>query len=172
MKKSNILSPFGHRIIVATGILLFSIIYLIDIETLKNSQDKLLVNPVIWIIIILYPIILWQEWREWKREKEKETLQSQVKADDGDEEDETSAKLTKKIFYFMVSTMLYLALMNYLGFAIMTLVFMPVLLWILGTKSKRVLIFLPIITTFVLFMLFDYLLGIPLPLGTLFEGGF
>lgn len=164
-KLRNLLSPFAHRVIVATGILLFALLYLYEIGSLKNPQDKLLVNPVIWIMVILYPIILWQEWRQFKQSKSEEET-----AEDDKESADTSAKLTKKIFFFMLSTFGYLILMNYFGFFIMTILYMPLLMWILGTKSKWTLIILPIVTTVVLFVLFDLVLGIPLPQGVLIEG--
>ena len=142
-------------------------LYLYEIGALKNPQDKLMVNPVIWIIIILYPVILWQEWRQFKSRNSEE---GQAAEDEENEESETSAKLTKKILFFMLSTFGYLILMNYLGFFIMTILFMPLLMWILGTKSKLTLIILPIVTTVILFVLFDLILGIPLPQGMLIEG--
>lgn len=166
-KFRGLFSPFAHRIIVATGILLFALLYLYEIGSLKNPQDKLLVNPVIWIIIILYPIILWQEWRQFKGKQSEEVQSEETKED---EDSETSARLTKKIFFFMLSTFGYLILMNYLGFFIMTILFMPLLMWILGTKSKWILIILPIVTTGILYILFDPILGIPLPQGMLIEG--
>lgn len=90
-------TQFSHRIIMATLILLFTLVYLYDIGSLKDSQDKLLVSPVIWIIIILYPIILFQEWREFKDK----SYSKQSEEDFAEEEDsEESAKLTKKSFLF------------------------------------------------------------------------
>lgn len=168
-KFRSILTPFVHRIIVATAILAFALLYLYEIADLKNAQDKLLVNPVIWIIVILYPIIIWQEWRTFKKNKQEET-EGKIDANNEEEPDgssETSAKLTKKIFFFMLSTFVYLLLMDSLGFMITTVLYMPFLMWNLGTKSKTVLIILPIVTTIVLYFLFNLLLDIPLPQGIL-----
>jgi len=159
------LTPFVHRIIAATLMLVFALIYLIDISALENEQDTLMVNPVIWIMIVLYPIIIWQEWRaEKKKRAEKEDL-----AEDG-EEPESSVGLSRKVFLFMVLTFIYLILMNYIGFVISTILYMPVLMYVFGTKSKKLLITLPIVTALALFFLFNNLLGIPLPIGVLLEG--
>lgn len=160
-KQRKLFSHFSHRIIVATGILIFTLIYFVDVSSLNNPQDRLMVSPVIWIIIILYPIIIWQEWKENKKRKNDEQLQEQS------EDDETSAKLNKRILLFMVSTLVYLAVMSYLGFIISTIIYMPFLMWVLGTKSKKVLVVLPIAFTILLFFLFNNLLGIPLPQGFL-----
>jgi hypothetical protein len=160
-KSGKFFTTFIHRIIVATGILLFTILYFFEIDSLKNAQDKLLVNPVIWIMILLYPIIIWQEWKEKRKEEHTEKAE---------EDDESSARMSKKIFFFMLSTFLYLILMNYVGFIIMTIVYMPFLMWVLGTKSKKTLIILPIVFTVLLYILFNNLLGIPMPQGILLEG--
>lgn len=178
-KRGNILTIFSHKIIVATGILIFTLIYFWDVSSLNNSQDKLLVDPVIWIIILLYPIIIWQEWREKNNKTTEKVGITEQLLDDADltdqleneeEEDEASARLTKKIFYFMLSTLLYLLIMNYLGFVITTIIYMPIIMWILGTKSKKTLILLPIGFTVLLYILFSNLLGIPLPQGLLLQG--
>jgi len=168
-KSNKKITPFIHRVLVATLILFFVIIYYLDISSLKDSQDKLLVNPVIWLVIILYPIIIWQEWKEKRKRdmKHEETLETH----EVDEDDETSVTLSKKVFLFMISTLLYLILINYVGFIISTILFMPSLMLILGTKSKKIVIILPIITTVVLYFLFNNLLGIPLPEGVLLQGG-
>ncbi|WP_339182039.1 tripartite tricarboxylate transporter TctB family protein [Oceanobacillus sp. FSL W7-1293] len=159
-------NAFVHRVIVATGILIFSVVYLVDISSLNSAQDKLMVNPIIWIIILLYPLIIWKEWKEWKEVKQS----ADTGEKESDEVDESSAKLSKKVFLFMLSTLIYLVLMNYLGFLIMTIIYVPTLMWILGTTSKKVLIILPIAFTLLLFYLFNNLLGIPIPSGLLLEG--
>lgn len=161
------LTPFVHRIIAATLIFIFTLIYFIDASSLENQQDTLMVQPVLWIMIILYPIIIWQEWRAEKKRK----VEKQKTAEEEEDADEdTSIRLSKKVFLFMIFTFIYLILMNYIGFIISTIVYMPALMWVLGTKSKKMLIILPIVTAMVLFFLFNNLLGIPLPQGVLLEG--
>ncbi len=177
-KQGKIFTVFSHKIIVATGILILTLLYFIDVSSLNNPEDKLLVNSVIWIIILLYPIIIWQEWREKNNKtSEKAGITEQLLDDvnltdqQGEESDdeETSARLNKRIFYFMLSTFLYLVIMNYLGFIITTIIYMPILMLILGTTSKKILIILPIVFTILLYILFNNLLGIPLPQGLLLQ---
>lgn len=163
-KIGTMLTPFVHRIIVATAILAFALFYLFDISDLKNPQDKLLVNPVIWIIVILYPIIIWQEWRTFKEEQPKE---EKTDSQNDENSSETTTRMTKRIFLFMLTTFVYLLLIDFVGFIITTVLYIPILMWILGTKSKKVLIILPIVTTIALYILFDLLLEIPLPHGIL-----
>jgi len=161
------LTPFVHRIIAATLILLFTIIYIIDASALENSQDTLMVIPVLWIMVLLYPIIIWQEWRAAKKQ---EAEKQEVAEEEEDADNETTLKLSKKVLLFMILTFIYLILMNYIGFIISTILYMPALMWVFGTKSKKLLIILPIVTAVVLFFLFNNLLGIPLPQGVLIEG--
>lgn len=153
--------PFIHRIIVATSILILAVIYFFDVKDLKNPHDRLLISPVFWIMVILYPIIIWQEIREAK----KTIHDSEEVEGDGD-----SYRLTKKVGFFMISVMIYLILLNYIGFIISTILFLPALMWILGTKSRLFPIIFSIIATGLLYLFFDILLGIPLPIGILIEG--
>lgn len=159
------LTPFVHRIIAATLILVFALIYLIDVSALENEQDTLMINPIIWIMVILYPIIIWQEWKAAKKQKAKKEENVEE-----DTESETFVRLSRKVFLFMIFTFIYLVLMHYIGFIISTILYMPVLMYVFGTKSKKMLIVLPIVTAVVLFILFNNLLSIPLPQGVLLEG--
>lgn len=161
MQKTYLNGPFIHRIIIATSILILAIIYFFDVQDLKNPHDRLLISPVFWIMIVLYPIIIWQEIREARNNK---------KESDETEDDGETYKMTKKIGLFMISIVIYLTLMHYIGFIISTVLFLPALMWILGTKSKVMPIVFSIIVTGVLYLFFDILLGIPLPAGILLEG--
>lgn len=163
-KQNKIFTTFFHRIVIATGILLFTIFYFMETNSLQNPQDKLLINPVILIMVLLYPIIIWQEWREHKKEQKEVKDESEL-SEEGESDDESSAKLTRKVFLFMLLTLLYLLVIEYVGFIITTVIYMPVLMYVLGTKSKKILITLPVIFTILLYLLFNNMLGIPLPLG-------
>lgn len=165
---AKFLTPFVHRVIIATLIFLFVLIYLFDVSNLNYQQDTLMVKPILWIMMVLYPIVIWQEWRSAKKQNAEKKETGNEKAES--EEDDTSTRLSKKVILFMVFTFAYLILMNYIGFIISTIIYMPALMWVFGTKSKKMLIALPIATAFLLFFLFNNLLGIPLPQGVLIEG--
>lgn len=164
-EKNKLLSKFAHRIYAVTAIFIFALVYLYQMTSLKNPQDKILVNPVIWLMIIMFPIILWIEWRQFREDfnhqEEGETLES-----------ETNATLTLRVVLFIIITFLYLIVMEKLGFVLSTLVYIPLLMWVLGTKwrdSKLVFILLPILLTIGLYLLFETVLDIPLPEGFLEE---
>lgn len=162
-EKNKLLSKFAHRVYAATGIFVFALVYLYQMTSLKNPQDKILVNPVIWLMIIMFPIILWIEWRQFRedfnQQEEGETLES-----------ETNATLTLRVLFFIVLTFIYLIAMEKLGFVVSTVLYIPLLMWVLGTvwrDSKLVFILLPILMTLGLYLLFETVLDIPLPEGLL-----
>lgn len=159
--KNVLISPFAHRIIIATVIFLCATYYFIDIQALKNSQDRLLINPIYWIMVVLYPIIIWQEWKA-----KSQTNAINVKKD---EDDETKVTLTKKLFSYIACIVIYLIGLNYVGFIITSLIIMPILMIISGADSKLKIVIVPIITIFILYMIFGYLLEVPLPQGILIE---
>src|SRR5699024_12464485 len=112
------LTPFVHRIIAATLILLFTIIYIIDASALENSQDPLLVIPVLWILVLLYPIIIWQEWRAAKKQE----AEQQADADaEGDAENDTCLEHSQQGLLRMIASFIYLIFVNFSGWLISAL---------------------------------------------------
>lgn len=153
-----------NRFIVATLIIVLAGVYFIDVQALPNERDKVLINPIFWIMLVFYPIILWQEWRAWKT-KEQAAQQTASEQDGEPDADEGEGKLTKKLAMFMGSIALYLALFSTVGFVILTPLFLFALMYILGTRSWKVLLSVSILTTIILYFFFVIWLGIPLPQG-------
>ncbi|GAA0355700.1 tripartite tricarboxylate transporter TctB family protein [Bacillus horti] len=153
-----------NRFIVATLIIVLAGIYFIDVQSLPNVRDKVLISPIFWIMLVFYPIILWQEWRTWKA-KERAQQNKATNTKEEPEADEVEGKLSKKIVLFMGSIALYLALITSIGFVILTPVFLFALMYILGTRSWKVLLSVSLITTVLLYIFFVIWLGIPLPQG-------
>lgn len=149
-----------QRFLLPTLILMFVTVYFLEVQGLSDPRDRMLITPVFWIMLFSYPIIIFQEWKKWKAPQQ----------ESADEEDhyEVHAKFTKKVAYFMISIFLYLVLINYLGFILVTLLFLPSLMRLLGTKDWRLLSILPVGVTVTLYLLFVTWLGIPLPKGFLF----
>ncbi|WP_226530750.1 tripartite tricarboxylate transporter TctB family protein [Metabacillus niabensis] len=69
--------------------------------------------------------------------------------------------------YTGILTILYLLLMNFIGFLILTPIYIFGLLWLLTYREVKKLIFLSIGTTIGITALFQYLLGVPIPQGFL-----
>lgn len=65
----------------------------------------------------------------------------------------------------------YIVLMSYFGYTIATLIFMPVLMWILGPRNRRAIpitIIVSLCMTFVMYFAFVEFLKVFLPEGSLF----
>lgn len=158
-----------NRFVVTTIILILAGIYFIDVQSLPNSTDRVLISPIFWIMVVCYPIILWQEWKAWKsKASQVQGKQDAMKEDAEQEEmeaDEAHGRLSKKLVMFMAAIALYLALVSSIGFVILTPLFLIAMMYILGTRSWKVLLSIAVITTIFLYFFFVIWLGIPLPQG-------
>ncbi len=63
---------------------------------------------------------------------------------------------------------IYIVCLPHIGYVVTTAGFIPLMTWILGVRSWRVLILIPVITTGVLYITFTRLLMVPLPAGLFF----
>lgn len=72
-----------------------------------------------------------------------------------------------KSIFFAISIALYLMLMPKLGFVIATILFVLIIMIWLGVRNKYTLVFLPIISSCILYYIFKYLLFVKLPVGIL-----
>lgn len=93
-----------------------------------------------------------------KPNREGETKNSTEK-----QENEKNHNLT----YTSILTILYLLLMNFIGFLILTPIYIFGLLWLLKYRDVKKLIFLALGTTIGITAIFQYLLGVPIPQGLL-----
>ncbi|PTL38103.1 tripartite tricarboxylate transporter TctB family protein [Alkalicoccus saliphilus] len=159
-----------HRMLLPTAIFIFITLYFLEVQGLNDSRDRMLITPIYWVMTLMYPIILFQEWEKWKSVENEKVDESKVENDEQvevDEGSEVDAPLTKKVLSFMLSIFFYLLLVEQVGFVIITLIFIPTLMWLLGTKNWKLLIIMPITVTALLYLLFVTWLGIPLPEGIL-----
>ncbi|WP_059104274.1 tripartite tricarboxylate transporter TctB family protein [Shouchella shacheensis] len=162
----------AHRLILPTLILCFSITYFIEVKAL-SSQDQLLINPIFWVVLFLYLLVIVQECKQWKQKNETlgdvsattDINQEKMTLEDAEAitKSEGDARLTKKVFYYMVGIALYLVLVEPLGFVIVTLAFLSVMMRVLGTKSFKVLTTVPITVVLIIYFIFVEALGIPFP---------
>jgi len=80
------------------------------------------------------------------------------------------AKNPKKFFILLVSLILYVWIMRYLGFIISTLIFLPVTMWFMGYKKIVKSIIISIGITLFVYILFVRIFEIQLPEATIFYG--
>lgn len=75
------------------------------------------------------------------------------------------------VIFSFLAFFVYVAIMHYLGYPIATLIFMPVLMWVLGPRNKKAAVVIVATTlgvTFVIHYSFLKLLKVFLPAGSLF----
>jgi len=72
-----------------------------------------------------------------------------------------------KVGFSLLMTLVYLLLMNPLGFLITTPVYVTGLSYFTGYRDKRPVVVLGLVATVVVFLLFQKLLNVPLPPGLL-----
>ncbi len=76
----------------------------------------------------------------------------------------------KYVLFVILITVIYLFLINYLGYAISTFFYIFFLMWILGVRTIGMLILVPLLTTTALYLMFNHLLMVLLPKGIIFGG--
>jgi putative tricarboxylic transport membrane protein len=74
----------------------------------------------------------------------------------------------KFVYKIVGITILYLIMLTIIGFTISTLLFLFVTFYVMGLKSYKLLIIIPIVTTTALLLLFKGVFHIPLPDDILF----
>ncbi len=69
-----------------------------------------------------------------------------------------------------LAMVVYIGLMPFVGYMILTVIFLAFLIWLMGFRSLVWNIVISIALTAALYLLFDYGLQVPLPVGSCFEG--
>ena len=75
----------------------------------------------------------------------------------------------RRTFFGIVSSVLALAAMPYLGYGLVTTCYLSFLMWLMGMKHKLWSPLLAVLITATLYVTFSAGLNVPLPLGSLFE---
>jgi len=75
----------------------------------------------------------------------------------------------RKTFVGIVSSVICLAAMPYLGYGLVTTIYLSFLMWLMGMKHKAWNPLLALTITAVLYFTFSAGLNVPLPFGSLFE---
>jgi len=73
-----------------------------------------------------------------------------------------------RVIFVAVLTLIYILMLNIVGFYLATVVFSPILMYFLGIKDIRLLIRINIFFIIVLYIGFSIFLGVPTPQGILF----
>lgn len=90
-----------------------------------------------------------------------------VAGENGQVKKETIKFVEKNLVYTVLSSVLYLLIMEHIGFLIVTPFYLAFLLWLLQYRSVKNLFLLSVGSTVFIILVFEYLLGVPIPQGIL-----
>ncbi|MDA3979394.1 tripartite tricarboxylate transporter TctB family protein [Gallibacterium sp. AGMB14963] len=76
----------------------------------------------------------------------------------------------KKSIFVMFLNALSIAFMNFLGFYLSCFIFLCFLMFLLGIKNKAYIFIFSTIIMVVIYIIFQILLSVPLPMGEIFSG--
>lgn len=131
-------------------------ILLVFVSQLKNTKPMARVYPQVIIIFSFLMIVLTliQWFLNWKK---------------GNIEEGKKIALPRVLYIiiYCASILIYLCLMETVGFIPMTIIFGVFSLVYLKCKSKAVIIILPIVVTFIMYFIFSNFLFVTLPPGLL-----
>lgn len=145
------------RLAMPTAVLLWAVFYYVEVMG-YSAKNHYLIQPVFWIMFVLYVINTIGDYREWKNTRS--------------EEEETSVKnidkqKTIRIVSVVVIMGLYSIVMSFLGFLISTFIFTFGVLWVMAERKWYKLTLIPLFLDIFLYVVFHMGLRIPLPTGFL-----
>ena len=73
-----------------------------------------------------------------------------------------------KVSLMIFSTVIYLLIMNWVGFFSITIVYLPVMIWLMGVKKPSTILISTGIVLFFILLIFRIFLKVPFPEGFLF----
>jgi putative tricarboxylic transport membrane protein len=75
--------------------------------------------------------------------------------------------LEKNLLYTVLSSIIYLLIMEHVGFLLVTPFYLAFLLWLMKYRSLKTILLFSICTPIIIMIVFQYLLGVPIPQGIL-----
>lgn len=143
------------KMALPTVVLVWAASYYVEVMGYSEKNHRL-IQPVFWIMVLLYVINGITDYREWKSTQTEPA------------EDTSSPKpFDRKIIAVIVAMVAYVVLLNIFGFVISTLLFVAAVLFLMGERRWYLLIGIPIALVAVLYVVFRIALSIPLPIGFL-----
>jgi putative tricarboxylic transport membrane protein len=75
--------------------------------------------------------------------------------------------IEKNLLFTVLSSIVYLLIMEHIGFLLVTPFYLALLFWLLQYRSLKSLLLYSISATVIIIIVFQYLLGVPIPQGIL-----
>jgi hypothetical protein len=140
-----------QRIGIPFVLLAVAALYFLEVRNGKAS-DLLLIKPVFYLMVVLFCINAITDLRDILKQKEKT----------GGQRGDASLKA---ILPFAALAILFVAVLPYAGFLIASLMFLFAVLFLFKVENKAVLYLLPVVASVGLYLLFERVFGVELPVG-------
>lgn len=135
---------------------LFSASFLMQSSKIFFRPSMLLVRIVVITMVVFFLAVL------------REEIHITTKKIDSQKVIPKNFKLSveiKKIWFFIISMVIYIIMIDKIGFYFATFIFTLVMMIVLGVKGKKILVILPVSLVFIIYLMFAKWLMVPLPLG-------
>lgn len=142
----------AQRIGIPFVLLFMAGLYFLEVRGGKE-QDLMLIKPVFYLMVVLFLINAVTDMRAILKDKGKAAA--------------AEADPLRKILPFAGLAVLLVAALPYLGFLISSAIFMLLVLFLFKVDSKAILALMPIVVSVSLYLLFEYVFGVELPVGFL-----
>jgi hypothetical protein len=143
----------AQRIGIPFALLVVAALYFLEVSRGK-AQDMLLIRPVFYLMVFLFCINAVTDLRDILKQKEKA----------GGQRGDASLKA---ITPFAALAILFVAALPYAGFLIASLVFLFAALFLFKVENKAMLYLMPVCVSVGLYLLFERVFGVELPVGFL-----
>lgn len=147
------------KMALPTIVLIWATSYYVEVMgySVKNHR---LIQPVFWVMALLYIINGVTDYREWKSVKTEPASQPTEKSP----VNRNHGARVAAVIGIMVA---YVALLGFLGFLVSTLLFAGAILYLMGERKWYKIAGLPLVLVIALYLIFRVGLSIPLPTGFL-----
>lgn len=141
-------------LIVPLLLLIYCSTYFFEVSSLPNpEQALLLIKPVFIILAIAVVLHVVLQFTLFNKKENNHVREEPFKL--------------KRSVIFAVATLVYILLIDVIGFVVTTFIYSSLLMYLLGEKRLMTLFVIPIVFIIILFMSLEVGLKIPLPKGFL-----
>jgi len=152
----NYLFKIFYSTLVPIFILFYTLSYHLTTDVvIQPERTLLMVRPVSYLIVILSIYVIFHELKNIiKKNNRLKNINEKIKYN-----------IFNEKFKLGLLSLLYLITINTLGFVIITAAYLGITFRLLGIRSKKVIFLFPITLSVILFIIFQVLLRVSLPMG-------
>lgn len=164
------IKTYVKKIVLPTLVMLWATVYYIECRG-YSLKSRRLVQVVFFMMLGLYVINAITDYfvtkKEWRAKFSAGAVDNDNLKNESRKKIFSQAGKENRTFFLFLLLMMFVLCLNTLGFIIATLVFSAVVLSIMGERRISRLVVLPIVLVITLFLIFNFSLNVPLPIGFL-----